>query len=85
MELSETWYRGKLSSFQPRRNCPWKHGTMKAASIVFSSNSDFQSSDRLPNHRGDTRAGLYERLYDDGESMENKGAAVYGIGDFLNR
>ncbi len=46
--LSETGYRGKLSSFLPKRNCPWTHGTMKAVSILLGSNSDFQSSDRLP-------------------------------------
>ena len=46
--LSETGYRGKLSGFLPTRNCAWKHGTMKAASILRGSNSDFQSSDKLP-------------------------------------
>ena len=46
--LSETGYRGKLSTFLPRRNCPWKHGTMKAASIIIQNNSDFQSSDHIP-------------------------------------
>ena len=46
--LSETGYRGKLSTFLPARNCPWKHGTLKAASIILQSNSDFQSSDHIP-------------------------------------
>ena len=46
--LSETGYRGKLSSFLPTRNCAWKHGTMKAASVLLGSNSDFQSSDKIP-------------------------------------